>query len=86
MRVLDAVCELAIYSLQSVFDARRTWVDAGRIPGVLIAAYIVKSLPLVAVRWLVVIVVIYAAIVMLRSAAANRERPVGQDDDLVDVV
>jgi uncharacterized membrane protein YfcA len=41
----------------------------GGIPGVLIAAYIVKSLPLVAVRWLVVIVVIYAAVVMLRSAA-----------------
>jgi uncharacterized membrane protein YfcA len=57
----------------------------GGIPGVLIAAYIVKSLPLVAVRWLVVIVVLYAAIVMLRSAAAKRDRPVGQDDDLVDV-
>ena len=35
----------------------------GGIPGVLIAAYIVKSLPLVAVRWLVVVVVLYAAIV-----------------------
>jgi uncharacterized membrane protein YfcA len=57
----------------------------GGIPGVLIAAYIVKSLPLVAVRWLVVIVVLYAAIVMLRSALANRDRPIGQDDDLVDV-
>jgi len=41
----------------------------GGIPGVLIAAYLVKSLPLVAVRWLVVAVVIYAAVVMLRSAA-----------------
>ena len=41
----------------------------GGIPGVLIAAYIVKSLPLVAVRWLVVVVVIYAAVVMLRSAS-----------------
>ncbi|MFZ0031704.1 MAG: sulfite exporter TauE/SafE family protein [Candidatus Cybelea sp.] len=41
----------------------------GGIPGVLIAAYIVKSLPLAAVRWLVVVVVIYAAVVMLRSAA-----------------
>jgi uncharacterized membrane protein YfcA len=58
----------------------------GGVPGVLIAAYIVKSLPLVAVRWLVVIVVIYAAFVMLRSAAAKRDRPIGQDDDLVDVV
>ncbi|HEY1681653.1 MAG TPA: sulfite exporter TauE/SafE family protein [Candidatus Tumulicola sp.] len=58
----------------------------GGVPGVLIAAYIVKSLPLVAVRWLVVIVVFYAAFVMLRSAAAKRDRPIGQDDDLVDVV
>lgn len=41
----------------------------GGVPGVLIAAYIVKSLPLVAVRWLVVVVVIYAATAMLRSAA-----------------
>lgn len=41
----------------------------GGIPGVLIAAYIVKSLPLAAVRWLVVVVVIYAASVMLRAAA-----------------
>jgi uncharacterized membrane protein YfcA len=40
----------------------------GGIPGVLIAAYIVKALPLVAVRWLVVVVVLYAAVAMLRSA------------------
>jgi uncharacterized membrane protein YfcA len=36
---------------------------------VLIAAFIVKSLPIVYVRWLVVVVVIYAAVAMLRSAA-----------------
>jgi len=41
----------------------------GGISGVLIAAYLVKSLPLSAVRWLVVVVVLYAAVVMLRSAA-----------------
>jgi uncharacterized membrane protein YfcA len=46
----------------------------GGIPGVLIAAYIVKSLPLVTVRWLVVVVVLYAAIVMLRSAAQRDTR------------
>jgi uncharacterized membrane protein YfcA len=44
----------------------------GGIPGVLIAAYIVKSLPLVWLRWLVVIVVTYAAVTMLSSA---RRRP-----------
>ena len=40
----------------------------GGIPGVLIAAFLVKSLPLDAVRWLVVIVVIYTASILLRSA------------------
>ena len=40
----------------------------GGIPAVLIAAFIVKSLPLDAVRWLVVAVVVYTAFAMLRSA------------------
>jgi uncharacterized membrane protein YfcA len=44
------------------------------VPGVLLAAFIVKSLPLTAVRWLVVAVVLYAAIGMLRSAAAERSK------------
>ena len=40
----------------------------GGIPGVLVAAYIVKSLPIHWLRWLVVCVVLYAAAIMLRSA------------------
>ena len=44
----------------------------GGIPGVLLAAFVVKSLPLSAVRWLVVAVVIYTASMMLRSAAQER--------------
>ena len=47
----------------------------GGLPGVLIAAYIVKSLPITAVRWLVVAVVVYAAIAMLRSARSERADP-----------
>jgi len=43
----------------------------GGIPAVLIAAYIVKELPLAAIRWLVVVVVVYTAISMLRSARAD---------------
>src|SRR5882757_6607641 len=43
----------------------------GSIPGVLIAAYIVKSLPLSALRWLVIVVITYAAFAMLRSAARS---------------
>lgn len=41
----------------------------GGIPAVLIAAFIVESLDLYWVRWLVVIVVVYTAITMLLSAA-----------------
>jgi uncharacterized membrane protein YfcA len=40
----------------------------GGIPGVLLAALIFKNLPVTAVRWLVVLVVIYTAFTMLRSA------------------
>ena len=44
----------------------------GGIPGTLIAAFIVRSLPMTAVRWLVVVVVIYASAAMLRSALSER--------------
>ena len=44
----------------------------GGIPGVLIAAFIVKSLAMVWLRWLVVVVVLYAALLMLRSAVLAR--------------
>ena len=43
----------------------------GGIPAVLLAAYIVKSLPLNYVRWLVVVVVVYTATALLRAAAAE---------------
>ncbi len=43
----------------------------GGIPAVLIAALIVKSLPVDYVRWLVVIVVVYTATALLRSAASE---------------
>ena len=45
----------------------------GSIPAVLVAAFIVKSLPLSAVRWLVIVVVVYTSISMLLSA--RRESP-----------
>lgn len=44
----------------------------GGIPAVLLAAYVVKSLPLVALRWGVVVVVLYAAVLLLRAAAIER--------------
>ena len=45
----------------------------GGLPGVLVAAYIVKSLNLGHVRWLVILVVLYTAITMLISASSERE-------------
>ncbi len=44
----------------------------GGIPAVLIAAFIVKSLPLTIVRWLVVVVVVYTAYGLLRTAFTER--------------
>ena len=44
----------------------------GGIPAVLLAAYVVKSLPAKVVAWLVVFVVLYASITMLRAAAKER--------------
>ena len=45
----------------------------GGIPAVLIAVYVVKSLPLVYVRWLVIVVVVYTSVMMLRSAMTERK-------------
>jgi uncharacterized membrane protein YfcA len=50
----------------------------GGIPAVLIAAYIVKELELKYVMWLVVVVVVYTAISMLRSAMVERQTPVAK--------
>jgi len=47
----------------------------GGVPAVLVAFYIVESMSLVYVRWLVVAVVLYAAASMLRSAMIESRRP-----------
>jgi uncharacterized membrane protein YfcA len=46
----------------------------GGLPGILLAAFLVKSIPLVALRWLVIAVVVYTATMMLSSAARERSR------------
>ena len=55
------------YSLRSALG-----LAIGGIPGVLVAAYIVKSLELSTVRWLVIVVVLYTAITMLISASTEK--------------
>ncbi len=44
----------------------------GGIPAVLVAAFLVKSMPLELLRWLVIVVVLYAAAVMARAAFKGR--------------
>ncbi|MEP7000881.1 MAG: permease [bacterium] len=48
----------------------------GGIPAVLIAAFIVKSLPLGVVRWLVIVVVVFTAVTMLRSVLRDAGLPI----------
>lgn len=57
------------YNLKSALG-----LTIGGIPGVLLAAFLVKSMPLFALRWLVIAALIYTAIMMLRSAAQGRAR------------
>jgi len=45
----------------------------GGIPAVLVAAFLVKSMPLETLRWLVFVVVLYAAAVMARAAWLGRK-------------
>ena len=51
----------------------------GGLPAVLIAVYIVGSLPLGVVRWLVVVVVIYTASGLLRTARRERAAKLSAD-------
>lgn len=45
----------------------------GGVPGVLLAAFIVKSLPLAVVRWLVIVVVVYAAVTLIYAGLKQRD-------------
>ncbi|MBA3405362.1 MAG: permease [Gemmatimonadaceae bacterium] len=44
----------------------------GGIPAVLVAAFIVKSMPVELLRWLVIAVVVYASAIMFRAAVLGR--------------
>lgn len=60
---------------EKAFDRRAVLgLAIGGVPAVLIAALIVKSMKLEYVQWLVLVVVVYTAVMMLRSAAAERSQ------------
>ena len=50
----------------------------GGVPGVLLAAFIVKSMPIYAVRWLVIVVVVYTALTMLRAGLRGESAVAGR--------
>lgn len=71
-----------IGSIRFIQQKRYRWKSAigmtiGGIPGVLLAAYLVRSLPLGPLRWLVFVVIIYTAVTMLRSAYRERAQAAG---------
>jgi uncharacterized membrane protein YfcA len=49
-------------------------IALGGIPAVLVAALLVKSMPLEVLRWMVTVVVLYTAVVMLHSAVMERRK------------
>lgn len=51
----------------------------GGIPGVLVAAFIVKTMDLEVLRWLVLAVVLYAAAIMFRAALLGRREHRAED-------
>lgn len=68
----SCACLMPVAGIQFIrrnrYDRRAALgLTLGGIPAVLIAAFAVKSLPIDWLRWLVVIVVVYAAVLMLKS-------------------
>jgi len=53
-------------------------IALGGIPAVLVAAFIVKEMPIVWLRWGVVVVVLYASFLLLRSAFKGQSVPIGE--------
>jgi uncharacterized membrane protein YfcA len=69
----------ARYVMRDELDMRvAVALTLGGIPAVLVAAFIVKEMPVETLRWLVVVVVLYAAAVMLRAAAVGRREGVAE--------
>ena len=73
--IVQPVASLRFFRSGALAWATTAGLALGGVVGVLIAAYVVKSLPLLALRWLVIVVVLYAAFALLRSAAQPRCLP-----------
>ena len=59
---------------EKAYDRRASMgITIGGVIAVFIAAYLVKSLPLNILKWLVIVVIFYTSATMLKSAAKNKE-------------
>jgi uncharacterized membrane protein YfcA len=65
---LQSLASIPFIRRGSYAPAASVGLSLGGLPAVLVAAFIVKSLPLYWVKWLVAGVVVYTAVMLLRSA------------------
>jgi uncharacterized membrane protein YfcA len=72
--MLQPVASLGFFRRGRFAHVPALGLTVGCFVGVLTAFFIVKSLPLTTMRWLVILVVSYAAVSMLRSARAEAAR------------
>ena len=74
VRVPDAGRQPAVHPRRAATACapRSAWRSAA-CPACCIAAYIVKSLPLDAVRWLVIVVVLYTAVTLIYAGSAAEQ-------------
>jgi uncharacterized membrane protein YfcA len=70
--ILQPVASLGFFKSGRFAQGPALGLVIGGVAGVLVAFFIVKQLPLTYLRWLVVVVVTYAAFTMLRSAQLGR--------------
>jgi uncharacterized membrane protein YfcA len=70
--LLQPVASLGFFRSGRFAHVSALGLTLGSIVGVLVAFYIVKQLPLTIMRWLVTVVVTYAAVSMLRSSRTER--------------
>lgn len=65
---LQALASIPFIRAKSYAPAAAIGLSLGGVPAVLVAAYVVKELPLHTVKWLVAVVVVYTGISLLRAA------------------
>jgi uncharacterized membrane protein YfcA len=70
--IVQPVASLRFFKTSRFAHGPALGLTIGGAMGVLMAIFIVRKLPLIALRWLVIVVVVYAAVSMLRSAFRDR--------------